>query len=238
MFDMILAEIPIRIHNRFSYVERQCHRYQVEQAEPFFEVTVSDAELAWEEEVSEHQFSQELCESTAIYRKICNEIIRWDVFLMHSAVIAVDGVAYAFAARSGVGKSTHTAFWMKHFGDRAMIVNGDKPLYRLKQTEKGRELIVYGTPWCGKEHLETPVGVPLGAVCFLERGEENRISRVEPASVLPRFFQQIYLPPGEEQTDRVMSLLDIMVSDIPLYRLQCLPNEEAALTAYDAMHVK
>ena len=43
----------------------------------------------------------------------------------------VDDYAYVFSADSGTGKSTHTQLWLEHFGDRAYILNDDKPAIRL-----------------------------------------------------------------------------------------------------------
>ena len=54
-------------------------------------------------------------------------VLKFDGILLHSSCIVVDGVAYAFSADSGTGKSTHTQLWLKRFGDRAHILNDDKP---------------------------------------------------------------------------------------------------------------
>ena len=54
-------------------------------------------------------------------------VLKFDGILLHSSCIVLDGVAYAFSADSGTGKSTHTQLWLKRFGDRAHILNDDKP---------------------------------------------------------------------------------------------------------------
>ena len=99
----------------------------------------------------------------------------FDAFLLHAAVIEVDGLAYAFAAPSGTGKTTHIALWKKFFGDRANIINGDKPIIRF---ENGTPYI-YGTPWCGKEGYNINTKAPLAALCFIERSPENTIHLFE-----------------------------------------------------------
>lgn len=234
MFDMMVAGIPVRIHNRYPYVYNQCRRYLTD-GEPIFEIKADERELEEEFRKAEGRFPASVCESTCICRKLCNEIIQKDAFLMHSAVVAVDEKAYAFAARSGVGKSTHAAFWLQHFGSRAFMVNGDKPIYRYQKTPGGEQFLAYGTPWCGKERLETPVGVPLKAICFLGRGDENRIWRVQPGEIITRLFHQVYLPEKKEHRDRIMDLLNRMVIETALYRMDCLPNRESAVTAYEMM---
>ena len=66
--------------------------------------------------------------------------------LLHSSAVVVDGYAYLFSADSGTGKSTHTGLWKQHFGDRAYIINDDKPAIR----KVDGEWYVFGTPWSGK----------------------------------------------------------------------------------------
>ena len=74
------------------------------------------------------------------------QLLKFRGILLHSSCVVVDGVAYAFSADSGTGKSTHTALWLKHFGDRAYMLNDDKPAIRLV----GDRVYACGTPWSGK----------------------------------------------------------------------------------------
>ena len=53
-------------------------------------------------------------------------------------------------------------------------MNDDKPFVRI--SEDGAK--IYGTPYCGKEGLNTNISVPLRAVCILERSEKNRIEPI------------------------------------------------------------
>ena len=102
-------------------------------------------------------------------------LIDFDGILLHSSCVAVDGVAYAFSADSGTGKSTHTQLWLKHFGDRAHIVNDDKPAIRFIDGK----VYACGTPWSGKYDYSTPEILPLGGICFLERSKTNQIKKAD-----------------------------------------------------------
>ena len=97
------------------------------------------------------------------------QLLKFRGILLHSSCVVVDGAAYAFSADSGTGKSTHTALWLKHFGNRAYMLNDDKPAIRLV----GDRVYACGTPWSGKYDYSTPGMVPLAGICFLERAEEN-----------------------------------------------------------------
>lgn len=170
MFVIELAGIRIGIDNRYSFIERQCYGFVCEGTDVAFTVSVTSDEIL--EEQKHGEFSEGYCESICIYRHICEQLPAYNIFLMHSSVIEVDGYAYAFTAKSGVGKSTHTALWLKNVPN-ARVLNGDKPLYRL---EKDGSLTAFGTPWNGKENWGENISAPLAAICFIERGIENRIT--------------------------------------------------------------
>ena len=112
---------------------------------PAFTVRASEREIR-AEQGGRTGPSRGYCESLCLYRQICRRLPFYDAFLMHASVVAVDGEAYAFAAPSGTGKTTHTRLWLQQFGSRAQVVNGDKPVFRFV----GGALYACGTPWRGK----------------------------------------------------------------------------------------
>ena len=167
-------------------------------------------------------------ESLAVYRKICEAMVDFDTILMHGSVVAVDGEAFLFTAKSGTGKSTHTRYWREVFGERAVMVNDDKPL--LKLTDDG--VLACGTPWDGKHRLSTNVCLPLRAICILERGETNEITPISAREALPMVFQQTYRP---KKLSKYMEIIDKLTQRVKFYRLRCNMSQEAARIAYEAM---
>ena len=159
-------------------------------------------------------------------------LVQKNVLLMHGAVVAVDGQAYLFTAKSGTGKTTHTRLWLRQFGVRAVMVNGDKPLIHI--TRKGAT--VYGTPWDGKEHLSRNIACPLKAVCILTRSETNHIERISPKEALTMLCQQSYRPAQPAALRKTLALVDLLSSSVPLYKLGCNMEPEAALVAYHGMN--
>lgn len=73
--------------------------------------------------------------------------------------------------------------------------------------------------------------VPLRAVCFLKRGTENRMSRIEKRDAWPGMLQQSYRPASQERFVRLMELLDKMADYTDLFTLCCRPDREAAMLA-------
>ena len=155
-------------------------------------------------------------ESAGICRRLAELILPLGGYLFHAAVIEVDGEGYAFTAKSGVGKTTHIAMWMKKYG--AKIVNGDKPILRVRDGE----VYAYGTPWCGKENWQRNTCVKLSGLCFLARGDENRILRLSPADALPLLLPQLYLAP------QTLDFAEQFVTAVPSYRLYATRSWEAA----------
>src|SRR5699024_10693351 len=168
---------------------------------------------------------------------ICDRMPFYDMFLRHAAVVAVDGVAYIFTAPSGTGKTTHTMLWKKHFGDRAVIVNGDKPLIRLQDGK----VYVCSTPWKSKEELGLGPGAmfPVGGICIIEQNPENHIRRLSVSEASRHIFRQVHLSRNNEETFiRFWRLLDQMMTSADFYLLQCNREPEASRLSYLTMRRK
>lgn len=170
-------------------------------------------------------------EALSVYRKLAEQLPRFDRILIHGSAIKVDGEGYLFTAPSGTGKSTHTRLWRELFGKRAVMINDDKPLLHI--TPEGAT--VYGSPWAGKHFLHTNTSAPLKAICFLEQAEKNEIRRITAAEAFNGLFQQSYRPKDREALLKTMELLETLSNSVGLYRLQCNMAPEAASIAYREM---
>lgn len=233
MFFIRIADITVAIDNKYEYVERLCQGYKISPVEdPDMTVSVSEEEIRNEIEISEFPATPAYAEGVCVYRNICRPLPQlFGAYLMHCAVIEYEGDGYAFAAKSGTGKSTHIALWQRRFGDGVHIVNGDKPIMRFK----GERLYAYGTPWCGKEGFNENTSVPIKAICFIERAKENAIRKISPSDALTRIFHQILSPDSLTTVDTLFPLLDRTLTEIPCYVLGCNISEEAAEVAYNGM---
>ena len=180
------------------------------------------------------ELKDERLESTAVQRKIAEGLYAYDTLLFHGSVIAVDGEAYLFTAKSGTGKSTHTRLWRKLFGDRAVMINDDKPFLRV--TEEG--VTVYGSPWNGKHGLGNNICAPLKAICILERGEQNAIRSIPANEAVSMLLQQSNRPRQAKWLPKYMELLDKLSGNLAFYRLSCTIDPQAAAVAYEAMSGK
>ena len=160
-----------------------------------------------------------------------NNLLKHNGFMLHSSAIVVDGKAYLFSADPGTGKSTHTRLWLEHFGSRGYILNDDKPALRLVDGV----WYAYGTPWSGKHDISVNVGVPVQGIAVLKRGETNEITRYDGINAIFDIFSQTNRVRKLENRERVLMLLDKLMTQVPVWKLKCNMDPEAAIVAYEAM---
>ncbi len=218
-----------------------CAAYAAEGEEYDTEISVSDADIQAEINLYERNaednravtpgFVRWQCMLLAYYRKICAYALQKDAFLMHGVAIEYAGEGYIFTAQSGTGKTTHVQQWKNAFGEtQVTIVNGDKPIIRFIDGK----VYAYGTPWNGKEKFGTTGRTEVKALCFVERGEVNKICSLSDTEVVPRLFSQIMVVDSTDLAKQ-LELVDAFLEKVRCYRLQCTISPEAAEVAYRGM---
>lgn len=158
-------------------------------------------------------------------------LIDYSGILLHSSCVVVDGYAYAFSADPGTGKSTHTDLWLKHFGERAYILNDDKPALRIIDGT----VYACGTPWSGKYDYSVPKLVPLAGICFLQRSETNWIKKAETTKAVYNIFSQTSRKLSSEKMEKLFDVLEEIFSKVPIYDFGCNISDEAVSVSYNAM---
>ena len=147
-----------------------------------------------------------------------------DTLLIHASLVRHQGYGYAFIAKSGTGKSTHTSLWMRYIPD-CDLMNDDNPVIRVIDGKP----YIYGSPWSGKTPCYRNVKAPLGAITRIDRAPANSIERLRPVeaftSVLPscssmKWDKRLYRAMGDTITR--------IIETTPIYILHCLPDKEAA----------
>lgn len=159
-------------------------------------------------------------------------LLDFDGFYLHSSAIAVNGKAYLFSANPGVGKSTHAKIWQTILGEKAKVFNDDKPALR----RLGGVWYAYGTPWCGKDGININMKAPVAGICFLKQSNENRIHRLQPMEAVSKILPQtIHHFKEAEKLDMLLSHVDKLIRQVPIYELENKPEPEAAWLSYETM---
>lgn len=240
IFNVKIAGIVAQVRALFESSLEYCKAYTTQQ-QPDFTVEITQDDLVLEREKvartdiaegkSVRNVSEAQLEITAIQRKIAQKLIAYDTVLFHGSAIAVDGAAYLFTAKSGTGKSTHTRLWRQMLGQRAIMINDDKPFLRVAEDA----ILVCGSPWNGKHGLGKNIEIPLKAICVLERGEKNDICKMDPQDVLHTMLQQSYRPTGTKNLAKYLELIGTIAGQTSLYRLRCNMQPDAAAVSYREM---
>ena len=225
-----IAGINVDMSPQYPKTLRQSEAYLIKDGEqPNVTIHLSDEFLADRQKENPH-LSIEDCEYIWIGSEFYEVLPEFGGMLLHSSAVVYNNEAFLFSAPCGTGKSTHTQLWLKRFKG-AYILNDDKPA--IKITENG--FYVYGTPFSGKTDLNVNAGVPLKGICMLERSEENRIERVSPDEALFGLLNQTVRPVSEERMDKLLTILDKLITNVPIYRLYCNMELEAAEVSYQGM---
>ena len=145
--------------------------------------------------------------------------------LFHAAVVSHEGKGYMFLGPSGTGKSTHARLWLKYI-DGTALVNDDNPVVRLAADGLP---VVYGSPWSGKTPCYRNVSYPLGGIVLLSQAPYNKIHRLGGIHAYASLVASIS---GKRWDSRVADGLhateNALASTVPVWHLECLPDEEAA----------
>ena len=227
MITIEIAEIPIAIDNYFDIIELWFGEYRTSR-QALFTVSASAEDMKRETgEIS--PYAEWLC----INREIALIVPAHNAFLMHAAVVDIDGQGVAFAAKSGTGKTTRVLMWKKAMGSRVKVVNGDKPILRFLRTS----WYAFGTPWMGKENLGENTSVGLKYICFLKRGEEVALLRLQPREAVPLIFRQVLMPKERRQIVVFMELLERFAKDVNFFLLTCNMDDEDPAQIWEQMQM-
>lgn len=235
---------PVLIDSIYDYVHNQCSDYVYETAEPVITIKTTQKDIDDEkkkasvndiiEKSAAENMTDEHFESLAIYRKFCDIISQQNCLLIHGCAVSAYGRAYLFTADSGVGKSTHARLWLKRFGNRAEIINGNNPILKIENNE----VFVYGTPWCGREGLNKNKCIPLSAICILKRDKKNHIREISISDGYADILRQCYTSQTANQLSATISNLNLILSIVNIYSLGCNMEPSAAVVAYEGMKNK
>ena len=241
-FTIRVAGLISQVQPNFLSTREYCKKYlSIEEPEVFVTVTSEDilyeqrmADIEADEEgLKRRKFTDPFLERAAIQHKIADELIKRNVLMIHGSTVALDDGAYLFTAACGTGKSTHTRLWCEVFGDRARMVNDDKPFLEILPNM----VIVHGSPWSGKTPCYLNESAPIAAMVRLVQAPENRFGRKSDieafALLLPgcsvlRFDRNLY--------GNLCETLIMLAEMVCVGEMRCLPDKDAAQICWEGVN--
>ena len=136
-----------------------------------------------------------------------------------------DGKAYLFLGKSGTGKSTHSRLWIENI-EGCGLLNDDNPVLHVETNGAVR---VYGSPWSGKTPCYRNEQAPVQALVQLAQAPENKITRLRMTQAYPFILASVSgLKVFPHMMDLIFESIAKLLELTPVYRLECLPNPDAA----------
>lgn len=158
-----------------------------------------------------------------------------DVTPVHSSAIVCNGRAVLFLGESGTGKSTHTRLWRENIAG-AVLLNDDSPFIGFVD---GRAT-AFGAPWSGKTPCYKQEHYPIAAIVRLSQAPHNAIRPLRSVHAIGALLPSLTPAFGydDELQDRMLATLSKIISQVPAYHLECLPDAAAARLSYDTVFGK
>lgn len=166
----------------------------------------------------------ELCKKVSDVLIPCNRVVfHGTAFLWHEK-------AWIFTAPAGTGKSTQYLLWKLLFGDDIQIINGDKPILHF---QNDGEIVVFPSPWNGKENMGRLINAPLGGIVLLEQGNENRIDIVKHGVAQDIYSQFLFTAADTSAISAVCRMADTMLRNIPVWHFVNCGDRSSAILCHD-----
>lgn len=156
----------------------------------------------------------------------------FQTFLIHASSVMIGENAFAFSGVSGTGKSTHSNLWLKHILYTELL-NDDHPVVRIMPNG---EVHIFGSPWSGKTDCYKDKEKKLKGIILLKQAPKNEIRQLKGIeSYFVVLNNSTKLRSNKEHIKQLGDLIETIVNKIPVYVLENLPNEEAALLSYETL---
>ena len=154
-----------------------------------------------------------------------------DTLVLHAVVVSCEGKGYIFLGPSGAGKSTHAQLWLKHF-EGTELVNDDHPVVRNG--------VVYGSPWSPITPCYRNVSYPISGFVRLSPAPYNKIHRMSGIEAYLNLYCSDIGRIGDSSIAKnidecLHQTEDKLAQTIPMWHLECLPDEAAARLCHDTI---
>lgn len=232
-----IADLVVEYKKRYEPLISNSEKYIINNdIEPDIKIDLTDEMIVRQKKGLEAaNLPKEWCEIPHIEydmtgNMLSEAMLDYNGYQLHASAIVIDDEAYLFSAPMGTGKSTHTSLWFKYFADKKpYILNDDEPIIRVINNE----VYAYGTPFCGATNKNENKKVKIKGICFLEQSPTNIIEKLNTMDAISFYMKNTRLLANK--LDKILDVLDGIVSNVPMYKLKCNISEEAARLSYETM---
>lgn len=229
-----ICNLNIKMNPKYKYSKKRAKKYlsKNQNSTPNIIINITKSMLLNHMEKYENQ-NKFLAEYSLLGMMLFEGIINYNGYVLHSSAVSVNNQGYVFTAPSGTGKSTHAKLWIKHFKkNNAKYINDDKPIIRLINNK----FYVCGTPFSGKNDLNSNIIVPLKAIYVLEQGKTNKIEKLNPKNALNALYTQTYFKNTKEQAIKLLNLIEKTINSTQIFKLKCNKEIDSVVLGYESVN--
>ena len=231
MEKFIIAGLKTKYHVRGNHLRAYSNKYRADFDDSETDISIDIPEEYLERKTKEiKELSYEQHEYVWTGMEFYKELLEHNGLMVHSSCVEKDGFAYLFSANCGTGKSTHTHLWLKNLSG-TRIINDDKPALILEDDV----WYACGTPFSGKTKESENVKVPVRAITFLERSNNNSVKRISVEEAIKLLFQQTIKPSDKNRAIKLLENVDKLLRKVPVFKLECNMDDEAAVVSYESI---
>lgn len=152
-------------------------------------------------------------------------LLHGNTLLLHASFIRSRGRGILFSGPSGIGKSTQAALWQSFMG--AEVLNGDRA--GLRKTDEG--WTAFGLPYAGTSGICRNESASITAIVILRQYSQNRLSILSKKTAFSLLYPELTVHRWDPHfVNRAVDLLLNLLESVPVYLLECLPDEDAVRT--------
>lgn len=223
-----LADICLDYALRYPETKKYFEKYICAEPQDIENTVLTVTDELWERHrnVAESSISEAYTEFYALLGITSRALLKHGKCLFHGVAFLWRGKAWIITAPSGTGKTTQLRMWKKMLENEIEVINGDKPIMECCEDES---VWIYPSPWNGKENISGTKRGKLAGIVYLEQANHNEINRMDiRSSMLPIYRQFLYYGDYEEEIREVGRMQDIVLRNIPVWKLCNLGNEASA----------
>lgn len=229
-----IAGLQVSMNPMYQPLINQVIPYEVEEESVDVDCAIPQGEKQIERYIESHPaFTKGQAEYLLYGAYFYDSLLEHRGILLHSSCIVYQGYAYLFSGPCGTGKSTHTAIWERIYPS-SYILNDDKPAIRIIDGS----IYAYGTPFSGKTHKNRNERIEIAGIAFIKQSVTNHMRRLDSKESLIQFMSQTLRAHHEHRLDQMISILEDIINEIPIFELNCNMEDEAALLSFNTMKLK
>lgn len=160
----------------------------------------------------------------ALFQHIALEeqLIHYNRMILHASCVETQYGGVLFSGKSGIGKSTQAELWKEL--ERSTVINGDRTILYKKDDH----WIGSGSPYAGSSEYYVNRQVPVTAVVMLEQASDCCIQKLKPSEAFRCLYAGMVINTwNPDFVSRIVELIEIFVTEIPVYHLACTPDADA-----------